>query len=131
MNAFLVDLQNKPGELARVTEAIAAKGVNIKAITGATCGTSGRIALITEDEAATNAALSGVGTTFESREIVETGLADRPGSLAKTARRLAEAGVNIDALFPVGMQGGQIMVAFVTDQPAKTKELLTHAESTT
>ena len=27
MNAFLVELENKPGELARVTEAIAAKGV--------------------------------------------------------------------------------------------------------
>jgi len=31
MHAFIVDLTNKPGELARVTEAIAEKGINIEA----------------------------------------------------------------------------------------------------
>ena len=32
MHAFLVELENKPGELARVTEAIAAKGVDINGV---------------------------------------------------------------------------------------------------
>ena len=45
MNAFLIELPNKTGELARVTEAIAAKGVNITGVSGSTCGTSGSVAL--------------------------------------------------------------------------------------
>ena len=44
MNAFLVDLENKPGELARVTEALAAKGVDILAISGTTSGDRGKVA---------------------------------------------------------------------------------------
>ena len=35
MNAFLVDLQNKPGALATLAEALGAKGINITGITGA------------------------------------------------------------------------------------------------
>jgi hypothetical protein len=34
MNAFLVDLENKPGALATVAEALAAKGVNITGVSG-------------------------------------------------------------------------------------------------
>ena len=127
MQVFLVDLKNKPGELARVAEAIAAKGVNIKLITGSTCGTSGRLLLATNDEAATQAALGDAGCSFESREMVETSVPDVPGTVAKAARRLADAGINIEALAPTGMQGGNVTVAFITDQPAKAKELLAHA----
>ena len=53
MNAFLIELDNKVGELARITEAISAKGINITAITGATCGGSGSVAVMTADEAGT------------------------------------------------------------------------------
>jgi hypothetical protein len=37
---------------------------------------------------------------------------------------LAEAGVNIEAIFPTGMSGGEVSVAFVTDNPTKAKEAL-------
>ena len=49
MDAFLVELENKAGELARITEAIAAKGIDIKAVSGSTCGSSGSLALMTDD----------------------------------------------------------------------------------
>ena len=45
-----------PGALADVTEAIAAKGVNIISVSGATCGDRGRVAIATEDNAQTRAA---------------------------------------------------------------------------
>ena len=134
MDAFLVDLRNQPGELARITEAIAAKGVNIELIAGATCGESGRLVLAGDDtpevaEAVTTA-LAAAGVTFERREIVDARMPDTPGALAKIARRLADAGVNIEALVPTGMEGGRVSVALLTDQPARAKELLTHAEMT-
>lgn len=124
MNAFIVDLKNKPGELAKVTESIAQKGIDITGFTGATCGDSGTLALITNDETATQRVLSEGQWKFHRVELVEASLASRPGSLAEVARRLAKAGVNIEAALPIGMAGSNVHVAFATDNPAKAKEAL-------
>ena len=43
MNAFIVDLKNKPAELAKVTEAIAQKGIDITGFSGSTCGDNGTV----------------------------------------------------------------------------------------
>jgi hypothetical protein len=117
MNAFLVDLENKSGALATVAEALAAKGINITGVAGATCGDSGRVAITTSDPVATREALKATRLTFKELEITETSLAHQPGSLAKATRRLASAGVNIEAIFPTSMAGSDINVAFVTDNP--------------
>jgi hypothetical protein len=127
MKAFLVDLENRPGELARVAEAIAKKGINIEGVSGATCDTSGRVAILTNDEAGTRTALGDATLTFKEMEVTDASLLHEPGSLAKAARRLADAGVNIEAIFPTGMQGQNVTVAFVTDQPAKAQEALAEA----
>ena len=39
-------------------------------------------------------------------------------------RKLASAGVNIEAAIPTGMSGGNVHIAFVTDNPSKAKEAL-------
>jgi len=129
MDAFLVDLKNKPGEFARIAEAIAAKGVNITGLSGATCGDSGRVAIVTSDPAATKEALAGANSTFTSMEITQVALADKPGTLAEACRRLADRGVNIESIMPVGMSGGEITVAFVTSDPMKAREILSHSGS--
>ena len=127
MQVFLVDLKNKPGELARVTEAIAAKGVNITGISGATCSDSGRAAVLTSDDDTTRTALKGSGFTFTEMEATDTALRHEPGSLAKATRRLADAGINIEALLPIGMEGNEVHVAFVTSDAAKARQILTSA----
>jgi hypothetical protein len=130
MNAFLVDMENKPGALAKLAEAIAAKGINITGVSGTTCDTGGRVAIVTADEATTRSALKDNGLSFKELEITETHLRDEPGTLAKATRRLAEAGVNIEAIFPMGMSGREIVVAFVTNNPTKARDALAVASST-
>ena len=122
MNAFIVDLKNKPGELAKVAEAIAAKGIDLRGVTGATCGDSGTVTLITNDEAGTKRALTEGQWKFRPIELVTATLADKPGSLAQATRRLADAGINIEAALPTGMSGGKVQVAFATDNPVKARE---------
>lgn len=125
MNAFLVDLENKPGAFAAVAEAIAAKGVNITGAAGASCGTGGRAAIMTADPAATRIALQLANCSFTELEATEAHItADKPGTLAKAARRLADAGVNIEAILPIGMTDRDVIVAFVTNNPAKAREAL-------
>jgi len=127
MQVFLVDLKNKPGELARVAEAIAGKGVNITGISGATCSDSGRAALMTSDEATTRTALNESGFKYTEMEATDTALRQEPGTLAKAARRLADAGINIEALLPIGMEGNEVHVAFVTNDAAKARQVLSSA----
>jgi len=119
-----VELKNKPGELARATEAIAQKGINILGFTGATCGDSGTIVLLTNDESGTKRALGDAGYRPREVELVVARLADQPGSLAMTARRLADAGINIEAALPTGMEGGKISMAFATDNPSKARQII-------
>jgi hypothetical protein len=124
MNAFIVELQNKPGELARLAEAIAQKGINITALAGSTVGDQGAISILTNDEAGTRSAIQGIGCTFREIELVSASLEDRPGTLAMAARRLGDAGVNIESLFATGMDGGKITMAIgVTDAAAARSAL--------
>ena len=94
MHAFLVELENKPGELARITEAIAAKGIDINGVSGSTCGSSGSVALMTDNDDATRTALRGRRRQIP-RDGGDRGARSRtaPGSLAKACRRLADGGV--------------------------------------
>jgi hypothetical protein len=127
MHAFLIDLENKPGALATVAEALGAKGINITAVTGATCGDSGRAVITTADDAAARSVFQTLKVPFKEYETTEVSLAHSPGSLGKAARRLADAGVNVEAILPTGMAGGNVSVAFVTNNPSKAKEILAAA----
>lgn len=124
MNAFLVELENKPGTLATLAEAIASKGVNITGVAGVSCDDGGRVAIVTADEATTRRVLQDGGHTFKEMEVTEAQLRHEPGTLARAARRLAAAGVNVEAIFPTGMSGGDISVAFVTNNPMKARDAL-------
>jgi hypothetical protein len=128
MIAFIVDLQDKPGEMARVAEAIAQKGINITGFTGATAGGRGAVLLTTNDEEGTRRALADAGCDVRESELVTTSLEHTPGSLAATARKLADAGINISGALPIGMSEGKVSIAFATDQPAKARELIGSAE---
>lgn len=128
MIGFIVDIQDQPGELARVTEAIAQKGINITAFTGLTTGASGAVLLATNDEEGTRRALADAGCQVRDVELVAASIDHKPGGLAAAARKLADAGINIQAALPMGMSEGKVSIAFATDQPAKARELIGAAE---
>lgn len=128
MNIFIVDLKHQPGELAKATEAIAQKGINITAFSGVTCGGSGTIALLTDDEAGARRALADAGYPPRELEVVTATIEHTPGTLAKTARKLANAGISIEVALPTAMSGGNVTLAFATDQPAKARNVLGAAE---
>ena len=124
MNAFIIDLENKPGSLADTAAAIAEKGININGVAGATGTTTGTIAIVTNDESGTRSALQGIDCKFREVALVSVPLEDKPGILADATRRLADAGVNIEAIFPTGMEGGKITVAFGVDNAEAAKQAL-------
>ena len=128
MNIFIVDLKHQPGELAKATEAIAQKGINITAFSGMTCGSSGTVALLTSDDAGARRALTEAGYRPREIEVVTSTLGHTPGTLAATARKLADAGINVEVALPTSMADGKVTVAWATDQPAKARGVLGAAE---
>ena len=124
MNIFIVDLKDKPGELAKAAEAIAQKGINITAFSGITCGDEGKIALLTNDEIGTRKALQDAGYRARELEVVTTTLEHNPGTLAATARKLANAGINVVVALPTAMSGGNVTLAFAVDNAAKARQVL-------
>ena len=128
MNIFIVDLKHQPGELAKATQAIAQKGINITAFSGVTCGSSGTIALLTSDDVGTRRALTEAGYRPRELEAVTSTLAHTPGALAETAKKLADAGINVEVALPTSMSDGKVTLAWATDQPAKARGVLGAAE---
>ncbi len=130
MIAFLIDLENRVGSVAEVTEALAERGINITGGSGLTHGNNGSLAVSTNDEAGTRRVLLSRGYKFREIELVPITLADTPGTLARTCRALADAKVNIEALFPMGAAGERNTVAFATNDPAKARTILSQKELT-
>jgi hypothetical protein len=97
---LVIEVPNEPGALAKVAAAISDAGVNMAA---ATCTTPGEKAqlhiLVPHAEAAKHElAISGLTVTRE-REVAVVEVEDVPGVLADLARKVAEAGINLDLIY--------------------------------
>lgn len=100
MQTFIVEATNKPGELARVADTIAQRGINIEAFSLG-YGTHGALAFLGHDEKGLKSALNAEGIAFKEVPLLTIWLDDKPGTVAKAASRLADAGVNIEFFAPV------------------------------
>ncbi len=121
MKEFKVFVQDKPGELARVTEALANQAVNIRAIASEGGHENSFLRVVTNDVATTERAFKLAGLKYQAQEIMNVELLDRPGELAKIARRLARAGVNVESLYILGSRNGKTEIAMVVSDPEKAK----------
>ena len=65
---FTVQLDDKPGSLAKVAAALGDRSVNITGIVGVAEDTDGALMLTTSDPAATRAAFQAMGLAFEEHD---------------------------------------------------------------
>ena len=120
-----VKLPSAPGSLAQLGEALGVAGINIEAIAAfETDGDEGMAHLVVQDVAAANAALAAAGITVESRrEALVVTLRHEPGALGQYARKLADHGVNIEALYLAGEAGDSVKVVLVVEDPESVRAL--------
>lgn len=124
MNAYLIRVDDRPGVAAKLFEAAAARGVNVAPAYGLADGTTGLIALGSEDEAGLRAAIADAGYTATAVEMAVVELENRPGTGAALMRKLADAGVNVRIAVPVGMSGDRVQMGLGADDPALLKRTL-------
>jgi hypothetical protein len=93
-------LGDHPGSLAKVGEALGKAGVNIEGICGVTVQGKGLIHVLVADASKARRALEAnhIDVAKET-DVLVLDVEDRPGVLGNVARRLANAGVNLQLAY--------------------------------
>ncbi len=96
-----IALENRPGALAEMGEALARGGVSIEGGGAWIADGNGVAHFLFTDGPAARAALeaAGIRVVAESEVLVQRLRQDVPGQLGQLTRRMAEAGVNIEVLY--------------------------------
>ena len=98
-----VSVDDRPGGLADVGEALGNAGINIEGLCGVGLGDRGLIHVLVEDGSAARTALEAAGLTVEgeAEAIVSPlpGDVSTPGTMGTMARAVAAAGVNMRAVY--------------------------------
>jgi hypothetical protein len=130
MNLFTVKLRNEPGTFAKVAESIANRGVDILAVGGGGIGDAGVVTVLTDNDVATRQALQETNCEFSEADAIVADLEDQPGTLARAARAIADAGVNVTGLLIVQSMDDRARLAFAVDDPVKAREALASVGAT-
>jgi hypothetical protein len=121
---LMVSTEDRPGELARIGEALGGAGINIEGLCGVGMEGRGIIHLCVMDGAEARSALEGAGMKVEgeSDAILSEPVdgADEPGSMGVIARRVADAGVNVRVAYLA--TGNRVVV--VTDDNARAMAIM-------
>jgi hypothetical protein len=124
MRDFAIHVTHRPGEIARVAGALAKKDVNIKSIAGLGINTQGLIRVISEDVEAARTALNEANIRFDEHELVTALLENKAGELAEVASKLSNVGVNVEAIYVIGLEGDLVEVALAVNDVKKAKKAL-------
>jgi hypothetical protein len=134
LNGFVIELEDRPGSFADVTEVLAKRGVNLL-VTGFASRGGGVAAFVCDDEDGARSALTEAGIDHREIPTLQVQMEDRPGEAAQISRKLADAGVNLEFWMPVesiwasflagiGGSGEAFTVALGVDDPDAARAAL-------
>jgi hypothetical protein len=125
---FVIQLDNRPGELAHLARSLAARGIDIEHISCAGTGPIACAFMTTGDEQETREVLHGLGHDYLEGETIVVDVEDRPGGLADIAEKLASVGVNILGTLIVGRREGIVEMAFAVDDGERARTAIAAAQ---
>lgn len=111
---------NEPGLLAKLGEVLGKADVNIESLAASTHVGQGVIHLVADDGEDAAEVLRQNGYKVDQvRSVMTTTLDDRPGEFGRYCRRLADAGIDISAVYLHKREGGETELIFAVDDPAR------------
>jgi hypothetical protein len=122
-----IKVPNKAGQLAAISGALGEAGVNISALSGSTLGGKGVVHVVVADKDAAKArrALKKANLRVATdRKLLEVRMADKPGTLARVAKRLGTGRVNVDSAYLVGTGKRSSTIGFGVKDARKAKKAL-------
>jgi hypothetical protein len=122
---FTIQMEDRPGMLAKLSRSLSDKGVNIVAFQAFPNQGKSTVRFVTDNPTTTKTVLDGQRMTFTENQVAQTRLTHRPGELARVADRLGQANINIDYAY-VGIEPGSnhpLLVCGVADVTRAAKIL--------
>ncbi len=96
---FTLYLENKPGELSRVTKSLAAEKVNIEGISVSAGIDVALVQLIADSALLTKKCLVKIDVPYTMQDVAVVPLRNKPGALELIVSKVADAGLNIDYVY--------------------------------
>jgi len=94
-----VQLENRPGTLARLLKVLADGRVTLLAFLGTAAGAQGSVQVVVDNVIRAKKALGEAGFPYTEGRLEKFELANTPGALAQLAGKLAKKGINIDCIY--------------------------------
>jgi len=94
-----VFVQNRQGALVEITDALAQKNINMRALSIAETQEFGILRLIVNDELTAEKTLSDLGYLIKVIDVVGVKIGDAPGKLTQALDVLDKAGINLEYLY--------------------------------
>jgi hypothetical protein len=112
LKQIVVSIENAPGRLHEVTEALGNAGINLRALNLVDTGAFGQLRLLVSDVATARKILMEMQIPAYVNEVVAAEIEDKPGSLAELLKPLTEGGVTVIFMyaFITFVQGNAIMI---------------------
>lgn len=125
LNQLTVFVENKQGAIVDITEALADKNVDLRALSIADTKDFGILRLIVNDNEIASKTLSEHGYLVKNTEVVGVKIGDAPGKLSKALSVLDEKNINLEYLysFMVRTDKHAYVVLRVADNNAAEKAL--------
>ena len=124
MTPITIIHENRTGLIAAVSELLEKAGINIDDINARVVGSSAEIRLITSHYGRALELLNAAGFKAVPQENILIRVDDRPGALARVARKLSQAGIDIRGMTMVEQHDGYNLVTLTTDDDAQARSLL-------
>ena len=108
-----VHMENRPGAVADLTEALQAAGVNILAISVPDAGEYGTVHVLPDDIMKARDALQEANLPHTAADVLQVTLPHRPGALAAMSRILADEQVVIRYAYATIVEGSEEAVCVI------------------
>lgn len=119
-----IDLPDRPGELAKLLGILAAASINIDALSANSGSGHSYVSLLTDQPIKARQSLKKAGYACTQRTVIVVSLPDTPGAFAALARKLGDAGVDIESVVPLESVGSRVQLALGVDNRDAARALV-------
>ena len=128
LKQIVISIENSPGRLCEVTEALGKAGINLRALNLVDTGAFGQLRLLVSDVATARRILMKMQIPAFVNEVVAVEVDDQPGSLARLLEPLTHAKVHVAYMYAYGgaTSGKAVMVFRFSDNDQAIEILKQH-----
>ena len=94
-----VFIENKPGMMVSVTEALGKASIDVRALSLADTQDFGILRMIVDDTAKAKEVLAGIGCVTSVCDVIAAADPDKPGAMTDILTKVSETGLNIEYIY--------------------------------